>query len=262
MSFIKVDYSKCKKDAICIDTCPLGAFVEDEQRFPRMKDGAEEMCISCGHCVAVCPHGALQVGDIKPQDCQPIDEVGIDRKVVAHLLQTRRSIRRFKKQSVPHDELADIIDMARWAPSARNSQPIHWIVVSQPEQVHQIAAMVIDWMQPKEIMPAMVAAWEAGEDMVLREAPHLIIAHASTNGFKPVIDCSIAVTSLELAASALGIGVCWAGLFMMAANEHPPLIKELSLPEDHQVYAALMLGYPKYRYQRIPPRRKLNVQWL
>ena len=263
MNFANIDYAKCKKDAICIDSCPFGLFVEDEQQFPRMKDGAENFCILCGHCVAVCPHGALQVGNIHPQDCQLIDKaVTIDDKLVAHLFQTRRSIRRYKDRPVSHEKLAKLIDIVRWAPTAVNVQPVRWIMVTKSDLVHEMAGMAVDWMRTKEMLPAIVEAWKAGEDMVLRGAPHLVIAHASSKGFKPVVDCSIAVASLELAASAMGIGGCWAGMFMGAANEHLPLVELLALPEDHQVYGALMLGYPKYHYQRVPPRHEASVKWL
>lgn len=48
---------------------------------------------------------------------------------------------------------------------------------------------------------------------------------------------------------------------MTAAKEHQPILDFLDLPRDHQVFGALMLGYPKYTYRRIPPRDKPKVEW-
>ena len=70
------------------------------------------------------------------------------------------------------------------------------------------------------------------------------------------------MTTLELAASATGIGGCWAGFFMRAANFHAPLQQFLDLPEKHRVYGALMLGYPRFSYKRIPVREEAKVRWL
>jgi nitroreductase len=73
--------------------------------------------------------------------------------------------------------------------------------------------------------------------------------------------CFIALTYLELAAPSLGLGTCWAGYFTAAANFYPPLQKALDLPQGHLPYGATMIGYPKYSYQRIPPRNKPEISW-
>ena len=91
---------------------------------------------------------------------------------------------------------------------------------------------------------------------------NLLIAHAAEKGFCPEADCSIATATLELAASAMGLGACWAGIFMMAANNYIPLIEYLHIPEDHKVYAALMMGHPKLKYHRIPSRNESKVSWI
>ena len=80
-------------------------------------------------------------------------------------------------------------------------------------------------------------------------------------GHFAVVDCAIAVAELDLAGRALGVGGCWAGLFMGAANAHPPLGEALDLPEGHKVFAALMLGWPTYHHHRLPPRNELRVTW-
>ena len=144
----------------------------------------------------------------------------------------------------------------------KNLQPVHWVLVDDRDKIHELAKMTVQWLEQNNAYPGISAAWEAGEDMILRSAPLIAIAHTATDALIPIADCSIAVTSLELAATSYGIGSFWAGFFMMAASHYPPITQYLNLPENHAVYAALALGYPKFKYHHIPERREAKVSWL
>jgi nitroreductase len=107
----------------------------------------------------------------------------------------------------------------------------------------------------------MVEGWDEGRDLVFRGAPHVIIAHAPEEERTAPYGCVIAQTYVELGASALGLGACWAGYFNIASLNYPPLQEALQLPDGHQNFGALMIGYPKYAYHRIPLRNKPRVTW-
>ncbi|MDH7500911.1 MAG: nitroreductase family protein, partial [candidate division NC10 bacterium] len=64
-----------------------------------------------------------------------------------------------------------------------------------------------------------------------------------------------------LAAVSWGLGTCWAGYFHAALNYYPPLAQGIGLPPGHQGFGAMMIGYPKYRYHQIPPRKQPNISW-
>jgi nitroreductase len=177
------------------------------------------------------------------------------------LFRSRRSIRSYKREPVPGATLEELLNISRWAPTAKNVQPVHWIVLQKAEDVAGLSAMVIDWMRARQIQPHIVQAFDQGWDIIHRGAPCLLVAHASSSGIKPVEDCCIAMATVEAAAPAFGLGACWAGFFMSAAKEHQPIHDFLRLPEGHGVFAALMLGYPRVSYYRIPPRQELKVQW-
>jgi len=188
-----------------------------------------------------------------------------------HFLRGRRSTRNFRNQPVEHEALASLLQTASFAPSGHNSQPVHWLVIEHRAEVTRLSAMVINWMREAiektpEIAGAfhfdrVVAAWERGQDRVLRGAPHLIVAHgdASQRASQPA--CIIALTHLELAATARGLGVCWAGYFNTAANQYRPLMDALELPAGHQTFGALMIGHRKYQYVRVPLRNEPRVRW-
>jgi nitroreductase len=163
-----------------------------------------------------------------------------------------------------------LIEVARYAPSGHNLQPVHWLVIDSAEEMKRITSLVVDWMRimikdhPEVAEPMhfdrVVTAWESGLDRVLRGAPQLIVAHGQA---LPVAQsaCVIALSYLELAAFAQGLGACWAGYFNAAATFYPPLQQVLALPEGHQSYGALMIGYPKFQYHRLPLRNEPKITW-
>ena len=75
------------------------------------------------------------------------------------------------------------------------------------------------------------------------------------------IDSMIALDYFELIVASVGYGTCWAGDFYNAAIRYQPLIDYLNLPADNVCYGAVVLGYPKYKYYRIPERNNVKVIW-
>jgi nitroreductase/NAD-dependent dihydropyrimidine dehydrogenase PreA subunit len=271
MPLFTVDNKKCKRDGICVAECPPQIIVMPNKKdFPMQLPGAEEYCINCGHCVAVCPYGALTLSSMPFDDCPTINEEFLPQAgAVRELLKARRSIRQYKKKPISNKILAELIDTARFAPTGGNQQQVHWMVFEKTTDVQRLAGLVVDFM--KLMLPAVTDeamasrmrripdAWNAGRDRIMRGAPHLVLAHAPAD-LSPT-DCVIALTYLELYAYAKGLGTCWAGYFMTAADMHKPLIEALGLPAGHRCFGAIMLGYPKYRYVRIPKRNPPLITW-
>ncbi|MBU4565436.1 MAG: nitroreductase family protein [Desulfarculus sp.] len=269
---IVVDREKCNKDKLCALDCPIGIITMDgPDGFPAPAEGFDQLCINCGHCVAVCPHEALSQGGITPRQCLPLEAPGLGPEQLAQLLKGRRSIRRYKEQPLEQSTIARLLDMARYAPSGHNVQPVKWLVISGRDKLMHLAGIVADWMrqvikEDPELAESMhldhaVAIWESGEDRILRGAPHVVLAYAEAEDLRAVAPCILALGYIELAAYNLGLGACWAGYLNRAANNFPPMIKALGLPEGMASYGALMLGVPKYKFQRIPPRKPLEVTW-
>ncbi len=263
--FFEIDRDKCQRDGICAAICPLGLITQEGEAFPEAAPNPDRSCIACGHCAAVCPTGALSLTKAGFRDCLPIrEELTVSADAAEQFLKTRRSIRIYRKEPVPRDLLERVIDSARWAPSASNLQPVRWIVVEKSEDVRHLAGLAIEWLKSANLVygRSFLAAWEQGKDMVLRDAPHLVIAYASAENVWAPGDCAIALTYLELAAKAHGLGTCWAGLFKRAAASSASIGQYLGLAADQEVFGAVMLGYPKYGYHRMPKRNEAVVKWL
>ena len=262
MSLIEVEQEKCQRDGICATICPLELIHQEGEGFPEPTADADQLCISCGHCVAVCPTGALSLSRMRMKDCLPVrDDLRVSAEALEQFLKVRRSIRFFKEEPVPREILERVIDATRWAPSAINIQPVRWLVVEKPADVRHLAGLVAEWLRKETFAPRYIAAWDRGKDVILRGAPHLVAAYASSGHFWAPVDCAIAVTYLELAAQAHGLGTCWSGLLARAAALFAPIAEFLRLGKDQRINGAVMIGYPKCRYHRIPVRNRAMVTW-
>ena len=273
MSIFAVDHDKCNFCGLCAVECPAAIIViKGPEALPFMARGGEKFCINCGHCVAVCPPGAISLETMKPEDCTTVSkELLPTPEQVEHFLKSRRSVRVFKEEPVPRRILAKLIDIARYAPSGRNSQPVQWLVVEDPNEVKRLSGLVVDWMRSatKESpefanhlpVDLIVAAWESGVDTIMRHAPHAILAHAVRDLPSAQGSGLIGLTYLELAAYSMGVGACWAWFFGLAATSYPPMQEALQFPDGHQCLGAMMIGYPKHKLSRIPLRNEPNIIW-
>ncbi len=269
-TMIQVDESLCIGCGGCIRACPGGLITKQE--FPIPIENGWDLCIDCGHCVAICPTEAMHQRSMGPEDCQPIDIHLIPRwDRVRQYLITRRSIRRYIKRPIEQEKLLELLDVARYAPNGANRQVVRWVVINDPERVHRIAEMTIDWMRlMKEKNPALyqeaklelfVEPWELGQDRISRGAPCVIVASAPKDERTAPPAAMIAIHQIQLAAPALGLGTTFSGSINTAGQSHPPLIEVFGLAEGYIPHGTFLIGYPAEKYQRIPVRKPVDVTW-
>jgi nitroreductase len=134
----------------------------------------------------------------------------------------RRSIRKYKDQPIPDEDLTSILEAARQAPSARNRQPWHMVAVLDKGQRRKLAALCLGqlWLGKAGMLLVGVARPKVSENWC-------------------VIDTTIALENVVLAAQELGYGTCWIGAF------HQGGVKAfLSIPDEERVVAILAVGVP------------------
>jgi nitroreductase len=143
------------------------------------------------------------------------------------VIRKRRSVRKYKPDPVPQEDIAYILEAARLAPSWANTQCWHFIVVTDGDTRREIA---------KDSMP-----WCA-------RAPLLIVACADSEkpGYKGdipnyLVDIGITMEHLILAATERGLGTCWIG----GMNE-APIRKLLAVPDNLRLVAMATVGYPNH----------------
>jgi len=266
MSLFTIDKNTCTSCGNCVAECPIMIIaMPNKEDGPIAVKNADELCINCGHCVAVCPHDSLSHRCGKPEDFQKVQkDEKLSKKQAVTFLRSRRSIRTYKKKPVDEAIIKEVIDVARYAPSGHNMQPVQWLIVHDSDKVKEMTGHVADWMknvietQPEMAklmhLDMMTKGWDAGIDAILRNAPHLVIAYGHKLNPTAKDAATIALTFFDLAAPSHDIAACWAGYFSIAANAWTPLQEALGLPENHNCLGTLMVGYPTYKYKRIPQR--------
>ncbi|MGA2120623.1 MAG: nitroreductase family protein [Methanoregula sp.] len=271
MATILVDQDLCTRCGICSVVCPMAIVTPaEENTLPRVADANAGMCIRCGHCEAYCPSQALLL-NVCPDEKVPLPAGAgtIAPDDMGYYLRKRRSVRHFTKDPVPKEKILEVLDIARYAASGSNGQPVEWIVVRDPKKVKKIAGRTIEWMKTLVnsnhpmggYVPTLIAAWEGGYDVICRGAPHMLFAHIPEGNPIAPVDAIIALTHFDIAAPAFGIGTCWAGFVAMAAASYEPLQKELGIPPGRKSAYAMMFGHPQYKTYGIPRRKPLEVTW-
>ena len=155
----------------------------------------------------------------------------------------RRSVRSYAQTPVPDEVLVKILDAARLAPSAGKKQPWHFILVKDEEKRIRIAR-------------------GCRYGRFLSESPVVIVAcgdkKASPRWY--AVETAIALEHVVLAATALGLGTCWIGMF-----DEEDIHYVLGLPENFKIIALMALGYPRERIDLsakilsvLRPRKKLQ----
>ena len=272
MPTLKVNQADCSCCGECAATCPLRIIRLPDGSFPRFCDDGAERCIICGHCEAVCPTAAITVEDPRLDPTSyPALHAPIPKEQFAHHLRMRRSIRRFSPEPVERETLRELLELMRYAPTGMNCQELQWLVIYDTAELRRLSGFVVDWMRHvadqappgglKINFEGMIKSWEKGNDPISRKAPHLVLTHARQDLSLGRVDGLIALSYLDLAAPAYGIGSCWAGYFQYACEGWQPLRDALGLPEGDQPIYAMLLGRPAVRYQRPPKRNFANVSW-
>jgi nitroreductase/NAD-dependent dihydropyrimidine dehydrogenase PreA subunit len=263
MELITINPEKCTLCGRCIMTCPFGLFIKDDK--VKVVEEGESKCVNCGHCISICPSEAISLPSGPPENLVKIEKsLNITEEQVGQFLKSNRSIRRYKDTVVPEEEISKIMDVTRYAPSAKNAEPLHWIISKNPSETRHLADLTVKGMVESNIdrYVKLAGFHRAENDIVFRGAPHVIIGHAPQEGFNPYVDCTIGLTYFDLAANSSGIGTCWAGIFMIISGKYPLIADYLKLPEGHKIYGAMMFGYPKYQYHRIPKRHEARVRFI
>ena len=273
MGFLRIDESKCKKDGICASECPVAIIrLKDKNSVPAIIPGREEACLICGHCVAVCPHGALSHTRVPIEACPSVEkDLVLNENQAVQFLRSRRSIRVFRDKAVEKETIQKLIEIARYAPTGSNSQLVEWRVITDKDKMHALSGMAVEWLRdvvagktqrvPLPYMAGIIAAWDAGYDAILRNAPALVVAYSPKEASNGMVDLTLALSYLDLVAPTMGLGTCWAGLLQGALLASQDLKLKLGLPAEYPYHYPMMLGYPKFKYHRLPERTLPKIKW-
>ena len=176
----------------------------------------------------------------------------------------RRSIRSYRDMAVPGEIINKLLNAGVWAPSGMNSQPWHFTVIENREIINKLSRRTKELVTKNMPLPeSLQGAFKSDNDVVFYGAPLLIlISVPKKEDWRTVnlIDCGLAAENMFLAAYQAGLGSCFIG-FAAFLNQDPKALNDIGIPEDHELVAALIFGYPN-ETPASKPREVKMLKWI
>lgn len=262
---IVIDSGLCTGCKSCIKDCPGNAIVlEDGKAVVRRP------CITCGHCVAVCPVKAVSIPEYDMADVEEYDPetFSVSPENFLHAVKFRRSIRNFKDKELSREVLERILDAGRYTATAKNLQACTFVAVQTrlPEFKELFWAEFPSILKVmEETKPEYVRAftrfyekWKADpkDDTFFFNAPCLLITAAENP-----LDGGLAAANMENMAVAEEAGGLYSGYLQRTVAASPVLMDWLGL-KGRMLACCMLLGYPAVTYRRTAPRKKGDIRFL
>jgi nitroreductase/NAD-dependent dihydropyrimidine dehydrogenase PreA subunit len=291
-----IDYTKCNDCKLCFEVCPVYLYSIDEDKLENnviFKDPIKR-CIGCGHCVAICPNEAIIFEDA--DEPFSFDKATKIKEIVSYedllkAVRIRRSMRVFKDESIPKEQIEKILETMRYAPSASNRQGWRYLIITDKAEINHLRNETMKSFKKSRKMLSFkylitpfvsksvrrrirnpkvkiyldesLSKIKEGKDVVFFDAPCVIILYSRVYANRvEANDAGIALMHGMLAAQALGYGTCWIGLAQRSLQNKKKLREYYKIPKGFQVAGVLVVGKPAIAYQRCPPRRPLRVRWI
>jgi nitroreductase/NAD-dependent dihydropyrimidine dehydrogenase PreA subunit len=291
---LTVNNDTCTRCYLCTEVCPNKIIIKPGSGGIPFRHDRIDLCFKCGQCMSVCSTKSIQVKGLSyEKDFFPLPEdIGYENAFF-NLIYSRRAVRNFHNKPVPKEFLEKIVNAISFAPPGFPPLKTEIIVVTDPEIIRKALPHMIDLFDilvkkmknpffrffiEKEVgkqrfrtmrnhlIPLLVSRLpelkEGIEDTITRNAPAMILFHTDRRGEDIKEDLYIAATYGMLAAHALGLGGSIMDIIPPAIDKKNELRALFDVPESNQVVASIIIGYPKYKYQRGIKRDLKSIKWL
>jgi len=155
------------------------------------------------------------------------------------VIKNRRSIRKYKPDFIPEEDIEYVLNAARLAPSWKNQQCWRYVVVKDKEKIKKIASarsQSQDWLKEA---PVIIVACANPDDSGHREGKDYYL-----------VDIGISFEHLLLAARDRGLGTCWIGGF-----DEKTVKEVINAPKNVRIVAYTPLGYPAKKKGEVTDRK-------
>jgi nitroreductase/Pyruvate/2-oxoacid:ferredoxin oxidoreductase delta subunit len=292
-----IDEALCTGCSLCVEICP--------SRTLSMENGKAAVTgnhsLNCGHCMAICPAGAITVGAIDDSmsryvsfqpDRKWLPYGEFDTAQLVRLMASRRSCRNFLDKPVAQSILYDLVKIGCTAPSATNCQLWTFTVLPTREAVMVLGKGVRgfylklnsmaenSWLRMfmkiigkpeldryyreyyETVKEGMAEFDRKGIDRLFHGAPSAIVIGCQPGASLPKEDAMLAAQNILLAAHSMGLGSCLIGMAVEAMKNDRKLQRVIGIPDEEAIYAVIALGYPNEFYKRQAGRKKPVVRVL
>jgi ferredoxin len=264
-----------------------------------MKDGKPVVgsrdkfgCLACGHCMAVCPSGAIRVTGrgMSGDDVFPLPPPSsrATAEALEGLLQARRSLRHYENRPMERTVIDRMLAMSSTAPMGFPPSPVGVVVINGRDRVQELAndlmavfrkwlflktpvgSIMLRFMMDKRSVDLMknfvlpvaetiIEAHKEKKDLLFYDAPCVILFHyPMKDTIEPAIACSFAT----IAAEGLGLGSCMIGTVAPALQGDKKLKARWGIPAKNFPAIAMTLGYPSVKFLNGIRRRFESVEFV
>jgi nitroreductase/NAD-dependent dihydropyrimidine dehydrogenase PreA subunit len=269
-----VDKEKCVGCGLCVKDC----FPSDIKIVENKAEIRNVTCMKCGHCIAVCPKGAVSTDEYNMEDVKDYDEseFKIEADRLLNFIKFRRTTRQFQDKEVDKEKIEKIIEAGRFTQTGTNSQNVSYIVVQ--ENIEQLKEMALENLKVRgegilaNLNPQTVPFKRYAQmwikmyndykedpkknDKLFFNAPILILAVSDSP-----VNATLASSNMELMTNALGLGTFFSGFFAMAAQGNNEIRSLLGLKDKEEIVTCMVIGHPNVKYVRTVPRKDANILW-
>lgn len=290
---ISLDSDLCIGCRACVAICPRVCFtMTDQQKAPIISD---EACHSCGHCISVCPEGAIRHLRYPSEEYQEIakklSEEAILGDQLYYFLKSLRSTRSFTSEPLEKELLERLIDVTRYAPSAKLVQNVELVIIRDPQIITRLKKLCAETIETflrklnnplirfllrlvgkkaslrkglkaKPRMLRMQEEFKKGEDSLFHDAQTIVVFHGKKNGLYIKENCLYAASYFRVLAHAFNLGTCLIGYLENFAKYNHEILSLLDIPKGNKIFETVVVGYPKYPFHTFVARKPSQVKWL
>lgn len=268
-----IELENCIKCLKCVNDCPSNAIDIDLGTI-------NDTCIHCGHCVAICPESTIFPDEGPINKLQSSTVTAGDFQNLSAGIRTCRS---YHKREVEDKVLEALVENMKHYPSASNSRPVAITIVKSKEIIEKldqrtaqklistlqmitspvirpflrVFAPKLNVSQLKAYKNKFIERQSPDSSQVCHHAPSVALFHAPVSKYGMAsADAYIWATYTSIHANTLGLGSCFNGFIVTAMKRSKAMRKEFGIPDNHQLYAALLIGHPKVKYSNEAGREK------
>lgn len=274
----RIDFNKCTFCKLCLKQCSNHVFNVDEKE-KKITIIEDIGCINCGHCIAICPTGALSVDGKLPELIKKFPK----SEDFLNILRSRRSMRKYENRDISDDVLSKLADFISFAPTGSNSEAIRVIFLKDEKKRKDITKIlmklyvflknissffIIKWIfyllygkkkakSLKKALDKMVKNYKSGRDPLFFNAPVIAFIYTfKKESSTPKDDSCYALYNAVLGAESLDLSSCINQLAVISFYTKKRKVRKLlDLPRKSYIYACATFGYPGFSYKRVVFRK-------
>lgn len=186
------------------------------------------------------------------------------------VIKKRRSIRKFTEEMLSHDEIDQIVEAGRYAPTGGNCQTVHFTVISNQEILDELRRNVQDAFAGMELKENLykslqnsIRVSKLGKYVYDYHAPVLVVVSNEKGYPNAIADSACALENMMLQATSMGIGSCWINqLHWLDENKSVrEVLARCGIAENETVCGSVALGKSEV-HPDVLKRTGMKVTWI